>query len=884
MKYSRDVQEMKVKIQTEYKKKNYLLIVESSQIDESDSLLVMDLKWADLSYSLSANSSSKGIGTTKVEVHMDRIRDVHLDIWGTSQRFSKVFGIELKWDANRDPSQKFIVSYEFDKPHELVYTGNVLVSYPDRTLNGNLNISTVGPYTGNMKISWSADEAIDVEYSVGSEMDDYRKVWAMMRIDTPFKGWRNNMLNGTLYQKENLVAITIASNWAENQNIAISFDVDYFLGGNQLSGELKAEIQSTMTEVPIIKIKLKHNQTSEKVDSEVLFRHKNLIQEEYRIFSLKSAWKNSLDAKYRNVSGSIKFISPFENYKSGAMVTKFSASKDRHVYGVFDVDVDDRVHTFTIEGYHKRLLDNMIVFNLTTPIETFPYLFGKFGIQEPKRYLIADLKTINKSLGIEILSNFVSISDFDLKFSIATPQPAFEKVLAIGKIKEDTIHLEGAWNKITLGFIGVWHFLRSNNFEYSYIVLTPFPPFEENGLIFKFIAEDVENFDIETSLKLGKHKIGVKAMGEPRTQLINQLGLQKASYIRENLFSDDPEKDPEDLEKTKSDIVSRQYYGVIGNFEVCTILWSPISGNYEIQQVDRTYHALVKMTMPGGMVQVRNKFVAEPQNYVNRLVIDLPLKKIKSITSNGAFMMPEAKGLIARFDVGILEDVRLNTYGVHVHYDLPSHAELKIHDIAVVLLFPIMNSTKINLKARLELTKTFVHFGSINLDGFETQLEISGKASVSCDESPPKLKIIFPFLQQNDKDLDLDFRLMLVSPIVEFFQFESYLKKRSLQNDNKILAGFEFKDMNDERKFDLDLGWRDNAKHVIDGDFAISSNVFPIQKFNTSVFISEGQEPGLLHSLHTKNTKLIELIKTFCHLFFKVRNRFSRSRSFSGKL
>lgn len=596
-------------------------------------------------------------------------------------------------------------------------------------MNGNLNISTVGPYTGNMKLSWSADEAIDIEYSVGSEMKDYRKVWAMTRIDTPFKGWRNNMLNGTLYQKDNLVAASVASNWAENQNIAIGFDVDYFLGGNQLSGELKAEIQSTMTEVPIIKIKLKHNQTSEKVDSEVLFRHKNLIQEEYRVFSLKSSWKNSYDAKHKNVSGSVKFISPFENYKSGAMVTKFSASKDRQIYGVFDVDVDGRAHTFTIEGYLRRLLDNMIVFNLTTPIETFPYLFGKFGIQESKRYLIADLKTINKSLGIEILSNFVSISDFDLKFHIATPQPAFEKVLAIGKIKDDTIHLEGAWNKITLGFIGVWRFLRSNNFEYSYIVLTPFPPFEENGLVFKFIAEDVENFDIETSFKLGKHKIGVKAMGEPRTQLINQLGLQKASYIRENLFSDDPES--EDLEKTKSDIDFKQYYGVIGNFEVCTIFWSPISGNYEIQQVDRTYHALVKMIVPGGLVQIRNKLVAEPQNYVNRLVVDLPSKKFKSITSNVVFMIPEANGLIARFDVGVLNDVRLNTYGVHLHYDLPSHPELKIHDIALVVLFPIMNSTKINLRSRIELTRDFVHFGSFSLDGFDTQLEMSGKAAVS---------------------------------------------------------------------------------------------------------------------------------------------------------
>lgn len=85
---------------------------------------------------------------------------------------------------------------------------------------------------------------------------------------------------------------------------------------------------------------------------------------------------------------------------------------------------------------------------------------------------------------------------------------------------------------------------------------------------------------------------------------------------------------------------------------------------------------------------------------------------------------------------------------------------------------------------------------------------------------------------------------MLRSPIVKFFQFESYVKKRSLQNLNKITAGFSLNDINEERKFDLDLLWRENNNHVIDGDFAISSNIFPIQKFNTSVFITEGQDPN----------------------------------------
>lgn len=499
------------------------MLIESSENDPKESLFMTQLNWADLSYSLSANSSLKGIGRTKVEIHLDRIRDIHLEVWGIAEKFGKNFGIEFKWDANRDPSQKFILSYDFDRPKPKVFTGNVLISYPDRTLNGKIDFSNEGPYIGSVRMSWSADDVIDMRYSVGSEFKAYRKLWAEMKIDTPFVGWRSNRVNGTVYQKDNLVAISFATVWAENQNIAFDFHVDYLLNERELSGELKAGIQSTIKDIPIVTAFLKHNQTSDKVDSEILFKHKNFVSDEFRTFSIKSSWKHSIDVSYKNVSGTIKFRSPFENYNSGAMITKFTLTKGRELFGVIDVDIDTRLYSFAIEGYMKRLLDNMISFNLTTPIETFPFLLGKFGIREAKRYLIADLKTLNRSLGIEVLFDFNSITDFDLKFYIATPQPALEKVLAVGRIKEDTIHLEGAWNKISLGFKGIWHFVTYKNFEYSYMILTPLTHFEENGLVVKFIAKDIQNFDIESSFKLGKYKLGLKAFGEPRTSLVNKV-------------------------------------------------------------------------------------------------------------------------------------------------------------------------------------------------------------------------------------------------------------------------------------------------------------------------------------------------------------------------
>lgn len=712
---------------------SYSLLMESSEIIPLESLFRTELNWADHSYSITANSSLKGSGRTKVEIHLDRIRDMHLEVWGTAKRFSSNFGVEFKWDANRDPSQKFIMSYDFDKPRAGVYTGNVLVSYPDRTLNGQINISNVGPYTGDLKISWSADEAIDLEYSVGSEFKNYKKIWLLMKVDTPFVGWRSNLVNGTFYTIDNLLSVSFATIWAEHQSVAFDFFVDYLLGENELSGEIKAGIQSTIKDIPMITAYLKHNQSSNRVDSEILFKHKNFVSDDDRTFSMKSAWKSSTDLNYRNISGSIRFISPFDNYTSGALITKFSLTKDRHVYGVIDCDIDSRLYSFAIEGYMKRLLDNMISFNLTTPIDTFPYLLGKFGIIEKNRYLIADLQTQNRSLGIEVLYAFNSITDFDLKLYIATPQPAFQKVLAIGKIKEDMIHLEGAWNKISLGFKGIWRFAKYNDFEYSYIIFTPLTHFEENGLIVKFIATTIQSFDIESSFKLGKYKLGLKGFGEPRTQLINQLGMQKATYIREDFnFNDDLDSD-ETTEDTKVDIDLSKYYSVIGNFELCTILWRPITGNYEVQQVDETFHGDARIQIPKGVIEVKNKFVIRGEyNYLNRLKISTPFPEFKSIKSNFKLKIPESsKGFTARFDFGALQRTNWMTYGFKLNYALPTEPDLKIHDVTLIILYPMLNSSRININSRLELSQNSINHASISLDGFNTYLKLSGVGNVS---------------------------------------------------------------------------------------------------------------------------------------------------------
>ena len=73
-----------------------------------------------------------------------RHRDIHIALKGTNVEGRKEAAIEIKWDANRDPGQKFAAAVEFIHPERLNYSGSFLMSYPGRTLKGNFHFVIKG--------------------------------------------------------------------------------------------------------------------------------------------------------------------------------------------------------------------------------------------------------------------------------------------------------------------------------------------------------------------------------------------------------------------------------------------------------------------------------------------------------------------------------------------------------------------------------------------------------------------------------------------------------------------------------------------------------------------------------------------------------------------
>lgn len=73
-----------------------------------------------------------------------RFRDIHFGAWGYGNEARKAAGMEIKWDANRDPNQKLAVTVDFSSPRPYDYAGNFVVSYPGRTINGLFDFAIKG--------------------------------------------------------------------------------------------------------------------------------------------------------------------------------------------------------------------------------------------------------------------------------------------------------------------------------------------------------------------------------------------------------------------------------------------------------------------------------------------------------------------------------------------------------------------------------------------------------------------------------------------------------------------------------------------------------------------------------------------------------------------
>lgn len=555
-----------------------------------------------------------------------------LSAFGVSNDLKKEARLELQWDANRDPTQKIAFAVELNTPNSNSIDGGFHIAYPERTFIGSFDSQNGSPeWTGNARFAWSSYETIEIQARLGLEFEPAKEVWASVHLATPFEGWQSNDVRSGFYLYNSMLLTNGSLSWGDNQHLGLAIVSNYVHQEAILKCEFKVDLNSTVEEVPTASALFKHSATNKRVDTDIKVKH-TPQNETAHVFSIRSGWQFDAEPHYRNITGSITMRSPVEGYRTGVLSTKFSMTDRKQMCGGLDVDLEKKKYAMMFDGYAKKFTDTMFMVNITTPIERFRRVDGRFGISEKRRHFVAEVRMPTNALGVELLWDIETLSDFNVKMNVETPLDGFQKAMLVGKVKPDTVDLRGGWNHTVLGFVGVWRNVNLTDFEYSYKVYTPFQNFTENGFVAKLVHR--EGFDLEFSGRFSKYRLGVIANARPKLSI---LGLRSThAKVRDQLLRDSESLyiSRESVESSDSDEDDEEdeegLLNYVGDMELHTLMWPTILGSLELEEVNDVYNAYGLVKLPHGNVEFWNRL-----DYP--VIIDILRIKIKDYLNKTLF-------------------------------------------------------------------------------------------------------------------------------------------------------------------------------------------------------------------------------------------------------
>lgn len=139
----------------------------------------------------------------RIEMHLDRWRDVHLIGTAINTPNNKELGFEVKWDANRDPALKFATSIQLNKYNSVDIANEngknvsaiVTVTYPGRLVTAYclLAIKRANNYIIDSHISWSSDK--NIELKIDADYVWLKELKFESQLISPFENWKKTSLN-----------------------------------------------------------------------------------------------------------------------------------------------------------------------------------------------------------------------------------------------------------------------------------------------------------------------------------------------------------------------------------------------------------------------------------------------------------------------------------------------------------------------------------------------------------------------------------------------------------------------------------------------------------------------------------------------------------------
>ncbi|XP_045482614.1 uncharacterized protein LOC123686485 [Harmonia axyridis] len=684
--YHRDKNALKLALKFDQNHTDYGLIIKHINHSPQDMSTFAELKYQNKIFSVLTTVHSGDHQHVSVDIHLDQMREIEFAAWAHNKVSYKAAGIELKWDANRDPNQKLVLSGNYTKVAPFNYIANLLASYPGRTLLGNYEfVLKYGHLNTLVGLSWDDDQSFAVILNSDFNFDKHKYFVADSEIVTPFENWKQTFINAGFEHNVNMYSLNGSIKWEKKQHIIVDLFGNYTINDDVIDCEFRSILSSTLKNIPSLSATLAHAQNDTKVDT--------LLRLQYApedVIDIKSKWEVEADEITKNYTGTVVTSTPFSGFNKGYLISKVMITKDRYLRGVADLDFDFKKFSISAEGRLKRLTNSMLTVNITTPIEKYSTITGKFGFIEDQRYLVAMVTYPSKIMGVEVLLSVQSLTEFDTKFILGTPLDVLQRVIVIGKLKPECADFRVGWNSLLGGFTGKWHYANRLDFEYSYIIYTPLEGFEESSVVLKVIVK--EGIDVETSAKLSGQKLGVVIFGETKPALLKELGIRLDEiYGKKNRTGALSSKEKEEYDD--DDLMT--WSGLV---EIDTLINPTIKGTLDIDQKGPVYTIKSKMIMPDGLAVINDRLeFYGPLMMKNKLQITTPYRSFKQINSNYEMDISPGQNYILSMSLSYQNDSELvhneltakyiilrgntnldKTHNVTLHTETPAVAFLNI--------------------------------------------------------------------------------------------------------------------------------------------------------------------------------------------------------------
>ncbi|XP_030755989.1 uncharacterized protein LOC115882214 [Sitophilus oryzae] len=709
--FYRDNEEIKLDLRAIYDEKDYQIFLNHNNTSEEEMQTNIKVKYKTKLYTLNCIVDTGDYYKITTEIHIDQLRDIEFSVWIFNEELEKAMGFDINWDSNRDPNQKLLVAANFTKAADFNYNADLIVSYPGRTIIGKYQfLLQKGHLDMLATVSWDDGKSLSVNLNVIYRYENEIFFEISSRLNTPLDSWKNMNLMATFEHLNKKYSLNGLVTWNPRQKIVFDIFGDRILYQNYTNYKYSCALQSTLDRIPNINTTFFHEKNESKYNTNI-----HLMYNPKFVIDIESQWLLQANENSSQINGTVRTLTPFEGIKKVTFLSSFYYTNDKHLRGVAEVDMDHKKVLVDMEGKFKYLMDSMFTANLTTPEEMYQC---QFKLSKKERHFVALVTYPAGDLGTELLLVFNDLTDFDVKFLLATPVEFLQKLLVVGKLQPGKADFRVGWNPLLLGFSGAWHYVNIIDFEYLYKIYTPIKDFEENGLVGKLVV--TEGLDFEMSFKLSKYKVGVKVIGKPKPKPLKELGINMKSVYNSKSVHGTSDKDDELL----------SWEGLI---ELDAIIYPTMKGELEIDQEGPLYVLQAKIHMPDGIATILDEFeYIDILSMSNGLKIVTPYKALKTITSD--FKLHVIQGHTYLFKLGVIyqNGTDFIKTGVLTEYNSDGRdIDERIYNATLEVNTPFKAFPKLNLFGAFETEENFYRTKLL----FNTnRSDISLDATIEVDE------------------------------------------------------------------------------------------------------------------------------------------------------